>query len=511
MGSSRFAVPDPIMTVPANLAPDLAPFSDASAQSAAVAVFNPDAVPIAAIATAPGRGAIGVIRLSGAGVDTVIEPLLGRALKPRHATLAPFLDAQGGVIDQGLALWFPAPHSYTGEPVLELQGHGGPVVLQRLLRRCLEVGAAIGLRIAEPGEFTRRAYLNGKLDLAQAEAVADLIDAATEAAARGAAASLSGAFSQEIDQLVQQLIDLRMLVEATLDFPEEEIEFLEQSDARGQLDRLLVQVAQVLATAKVGQRLRDGMTVVLVGRPNVGKSSLLNALAGDEVAIVTPIAGTTRDRVESAIQIDGVPLQVIDTAGLRETDDPVESLGIARTWQAIDKADVILVLRDASHPELEGSASGEGLQPALADPDSETAHTEALLAKMPAGTPRRVIWNKVDQTGDPAGLRDDGSIGLSAKRGDGLAVLRQVLLDLAGVSGGAGEGRYLARERHLAALRLAQQHLQWAARHAALNDQVLELVAEELRLAQNALSSITGEFTPDDLLGTIFSRFCIGK
>ena len=458
-----------------------------------------DNAPIAAIATAPGRGGIGVVRVSGAGLGPVIEAVLGRPLRPRHAHYGPFLDGAGGEIDRGIALHFPAPHSYTGEDVLELQGHGGPVVMQLLLRRVLEAGASLGLRLAEPGEFTQRAYLNDKLDLAQAEAVADLIDASTEQAARSATRSLAGEFSRRINELVDGLIDLRMLVEATLDFPEEEIDFLEASDALGRLASLRERLADVLAEARQGALLREGLSVVLVGEPNVGKSSLLNALAGAEVAIVTPIAGTTRDRVAQAIQIEGVPLNIIDTAGLRDTLDEVERIGIARTWSEAEKADVVLHLLDAN------DADG-----------GQAASIEAELARrLRRGVPVLRVFNKIDLSGADAGVQAaDGGlperIWLSARTGEGIDLLRRELLALAGWQG-AGESSFIARERHLIALRAAAEHCEAAAAHAALGNQRLDLFAEELRLAQERLNAITGEFTADDLLGVIFSRFCIGK
>lgn len=456
-----------------------------------------DTSPIAAIATAPGRGGIGVVRASGKSLGPLIESLFpGTTLSPRNATYIPFKSADGTVLDQGLALYFKAPHSYTGEDVLELQGHGGPVVLQMLLARVLEAGAEHGLRLAEPGEFTRRAYLNDKLDLAQAEAVADLIDASTEAAAKSASQSLSGAFSQVVHRLVEQTINLRMLVEATLDFPEEEIDFLEKSNARGQLAGIVESLEHVFRQAAQGALLREGLNVVLVGQPNVGKSSLLNALAGAEVAIVTPIAGTTRDKVSETIQIEGIPLNIIDTAGIRAIDegiDVVERIGIERTWGEVGKADVILHLLDAN------------LGPSVAD--------EAIVAAFPAGVPVLRIWNKIDLSGHRAvveGAADATHIYLSANEKTGIDLLRAELLRIAGWQQ-TGESLYLARERHLIALRAARTHLEVAGQHAAQDDQSLDLFAEELRLAQDQLSSITGEFTPDDLLGVIFSRFCIGK
>lgn len=456
-----------------------------------------DNSPIAAIATAPGRGGIGVVRASGKQLAPLIDALFpGVALKERHATYLPFKAANGDILDEGLALYFRGPHSYTGEDVLELQGHGGPVVLQMLLTRVLEAGREAGLRLAEPGEFTRRAFMNDKLDLAQAEAVADLIDASTEAAAKSASQSLSGAFSNVVHTLVEQTIHLRMLVEATLDFPEEEIDFLEKSDARGQLALIIQSLEHVFRQAAQGALLREGLNVVLVGQPNVGKSSLLNALAGAEVAIVTPIAGTTRDKVSETIQIEGIPLNIIDTAGIRPVDDDidvVERIGIERTWGEVEKADVILHLLDAD------------LGPRAAD--------EAIVAAFPDGVPVLRIWNKIDLSGHRPAIErsvDATHLYLSANAHQGIDLLRTELLRIAGWQQ-TGESLYLARERHLIALRNARQHLDLAAAHAAQTDQSLDLFAEELRLAQTQLSSITGQFTPDDLLGVIFSRFCIGK
>ncbi|WP_426176678.1 tRNA uridine-5-carboxymethylaminomethyl(34) synthesis GTPase MnmE [Massilia sp. TWR1-2-2] len=453
--------------------------------------------PIAAIATAPGRGGIGVVRASGKDLAPLIAALFPHAaLKPRHATYTDFKAADGAVIDQGLAILFNGPHSYTGEDVLELQGHGGPVVLQMLLARVLEAGAAAGVRLAEPGEFTRRAYLNDKLDLAQAEAVADLIDASTEAAAKSASQSLSGAFSKTIHTLVELTINLRMLVEATLDFPEEEIDFLEKSDARGQLAVIIDSLDKVFRQAAQGALLREGLNVVLVGQPNVGKSSLLNALAGADVAIVTPIAGTTRDKVSETIQIEGIPLHIIDTAGIRTIDDAVdevERIGISRTWGEVGKADVILHLLDASY--------------------GPTGADEHIVAAFPDGVPVLRIWNKIDLSGHRPAVdeaADAVNVYLSAHEHDGIDLLRAELLRIAGWQQ-TGESLYLARERHLIALRAARQHLDLAAAHAAQSDQSLDLFAEELRLAQAQLSSITGAFSSDDLLGVIFGRFCIGK
>ena len=461
--------------------------------------------PIAAIATAPGRGAVGIVRLSGRDLSPVIGLLCGRSLHAREATYLPFRDAAGQPIDHGLAIHFPAPHSYTGEDVLELQAHGGPVVLQLLLARCLEAAASLdpatgqprlpGMRVARPGEFSERAFLNDKIDLAQAEAIADLIDASTEAAARSASRSLSGEFSREVHTLRDALIHLRMLVEATLDFPEEEIDFLRKADAHGQLSKLKQNLAAVMQRAQQGALLREGIKVVIAGQPNAGKSSLLNALAGAELAIVTPVAGTTRDKVTETIQIEGVPVHVIDTAGLRESDDVVEKIGIERAWAEIGGADAVLFLHDltrANAPEY----------------IAEDARISSAIGQKVLKTGRVIdVWNKLDAAPGaalPAGLA------LSAKTGAGLQQLRQTLLDVAGWQS-APEGVYLARERHVQALRRVDQHLDQATRLLALQAQALDLLAEELRLAQNALNEITGEFSSDDLLGVIFSSFCIGK
>ncbi|MES2833041.1 MAG: tRNA uridine-5-carboxymethylaminomethyl(34) synthesis GTPase MnmE [Pseudomonadota bacterium] len=459
-----------------------------------------DSSPIAAIATAPGRGGIGVVRISGKQIHRVVEAVCklpeGATLQPRHATYTSFVDADGSVIDQGLALFFKAPHSYTGEDVLELQGHGGPVVLQMLLARCIEAGREIDLRLAQPGEFTQRAFLNDKLDLAQAEAVADLIDASTEAAARSATQSLSGVFSATISNLVEKVIRLRMLVEATLDFPEEEIDFLETSDARGQLARIRSELATVFRHAAQGALLRDGLNIVLAGPPNVGKSSLLNLLAGSEVAIVTAIAGTTRDKVTETIQIEGIPLNIIDTAGIRHPDDAtdeVERIGIERTWHAVQQADVIVQLLDASR--------------------GPTLDDEQIAARFPTNVPVLQVWNKIDLSGHRPGVdrrAEATHLYISATDRLGLDLLRAELLRLAGWQQ-TGESLFLARERHLIALKTASAHLEQASLLAEQADQALDLFAEELRLAQERLNSITGKFGADDLLGVIFSRFCIGK
>jgi tRNA modification GTPase len=447
--------------------------------------------PIAAIATAPGRGAVGIVRVSSPqNLSTLIEAVCGRSLKPREASYLPFRDAAGQAIDQGLALHFPAPHSYTGEHVLELQAHGGAVVMQLLLARVIEAGANV--RLAEPGEFTQRAFLNGKLDLAQAEAVADLIDASTEAAARSASRALGGALSHEVGLLRDQLIQLRMLVEATLDFPEEEIDFLEKADAFGRLDRLTAQLNAVQARTRQGALLRDGLKVVLAGQPNVGKSSLLNALAGAELAIVTPIPGTTRDKVSQTIQIEGVPLHITDTAGLRDaTADEVERIGVSRSWDAIHEADVVLFLHDL----------GRVGQP---DYEAEDERIRARLAGVDAGRIVQV-FNKADLADAPA-----GEIALSLKTGEGLEALRQRLLQTAGWQA-VPEGLFIARERHVQALARTAEHLVLAREVAAQRDAALDLLAEELRLAHDALGEITGAFSADELLGVIFSSFCIGK
>lgn len=457
-----------------------------------------------AIATAPGRGAVGIVRVSGRGLATLAQTLCGRNLKPREATYAPFSDADGVAIDHGLAIYFPGPHSFTGEDVLELQAHGGPVVLQLLLSRCLQAAAEPGvdgalrlphLRVALPGEFSERAFLNNKIDLAQAEAIADLIDASTEAAARSATRSLSGVFSQEIHALREALIHLRMLVEATLDFPEEEIDFLRKADAYGQLAKLQQVLDTVLVRARQGALLREGIKVVIAGQPNAGKSSLLNALAGAELAIVTAVPGTTRDKVQQTIQIEGVPVHVIDTAGLRDSSDEVEQIGIARAWDAIAEADAVLFLHDLTR---------------INDPEyiaNDADIQRAMAQKLPQHVPVIELWNKADSV---VGAQSDSGLVLSAKTGLGLEALRHRLLQVAGWQPGA-EGLFIARERHVQALRRVQAHLAEAQCHLDSRAQALDLLAEELRLAQHDLSEITGEFTSDDLLGVIFSSFCIGK
>jgi tRNA modification GTPase len=440
---------------------------------------------IAAIATPPGRGGIGVVRISGNNLVSGFAPLFQAAPEARHAILTNFIDAAGEVIDRGIVLFFPAPHSYTGEDVLELHGHGGPVVLGQLLRRCLDLGA----RPAEPGEFTKRAFLNDKIDLAQAEAVADLIDATTVQAARSALRSLRGEFSQAVQQLVTGLVELRALTEAALDFSDEEIDPGAESETQLRLDALRHQLDTVFSAARHGSLLRDGMQVVLAGAPNVGKSSLLNRLAGDELAIVTNVPGTTRDAVRETITIGGVPIHLVDTAGLREAVDPVEKIGVSRSLTSIENADLVLLVADSTEPA--------------------TADLALLGTAAVTQAPVVRIMNKIDLSGETAGKTAAGGVvevRLSAKTGDGIELLLEALLEATGAHVDE-EAVFMARERHLRALGNASRHLEWAALEVGRS----ELFAEELRLAQLALSSITGEFTADDLLGEIFSRFCIGK
>ena len=470
--------------------------------------------PIVAIATAPGRGAVGIVRVSGRQISPVISAICGRTLSPRQATYLPFRDAQGNVIDQGLAIHFPAPHSYTGEDVLELQAHGGPVVLQLLLARCLEAAAALDLqtgqpalpllRVAQPGEFTERAFLNDKIDLAQAEAIADLIDASTETAARSAARSMSGEFSQAINTLLEQLIHLRMLVEATLDFPEEDVDFLQQADAKGQLLRLQDTLASVMQRATQGAILREGIKVVIAGQPNVGKSSLLNALAGAELAIVTPIAGTTRDKVSQLIQIEGVPLHVVDTAGLRETLDEVEKIGVKRAWSEIESADAVLFLHDLTRQSVDENSDN-----AINYIANDDRLASALAQKLPKNIPIIDVWNKTDQANADLLAQTQGVL-ISAKTGAGLPALRQRLLTVVGWQA-APEGVFMARERHVRALHSVQVQLMTALDQLNAAYPALDLLAEDLRQAQLHLGTITGAFSADDLLGEIFSSFCIGK
>ncbi len=440
---------------------------------------------VVAIATAPGRGAIGVVKVSGPGVGAIMLAITGRILAPRRADVVAFREATGEAIDQGIALFYPGPGSYTGEDVLELQGHGGPAVLRALVKRCLDLGA----RVAEPGEFTRRAFLNDKLDLAQAEAVADLIDASTEQAARSAVRSLQGEFSRLVTAVQSKLTDLRVLIEALLDFPEEEIDTLHRSKMGGQLEQLRAHVEEMLQSARQGSLLRDGVAVALIGPPNSGKSTLINRLSGDSVAIVSPIPGTTRDLIKQSVELQGVPVHIIDTAGLREAGDPIEAIGIARTWEAIAMADLAVIVLDV------GTEASEFLQ--------------AIASKLPARLPVVYAHNKIDLIDDA--IRSEVIAGsehvwISARSGSGVDRLVDSILGRAGWSS-AGETVFLARARHIYALQ------ECAARLAAAGPELdrLEIVAEELRLAQLAMSQITGEFVADDLLGEIFSRFCIGK
>jgi tRNA modification GTPase len=432
---------------------------------------------VAALATPPGRGGIGIVRVSGPAVPAIAAALLGKLPRPRQAQLSAFRDARGERADEGIALYFPAPHSYTGEDVLELQGHGGPVVAQAVLAAVLDAGA----RLAEPGEFTRRAFLNGKLDLAQAEAVADLIDAASREAARSALRSLAGEFSAALGGLVAQLTELRALTEAMLDFPDDEVDSLHRDDAQARLARLRAALEDVLAKSRQGSLLRSGIHVVLAGRPNVGKSSLLNRLAGEERAIVTAVPGTTRDALRESIQIEGVPVVLVDTAGLRESQDEVERIGMARTRSELERADVVLVILEAGTME----------EPA---------------GPLPAAATRITVINKIDLLAGAAAGRQGEAIQVSAKTGAGLDALRAALLEAAGWNA-RGETVFLARERHLRALHAARSNL--AA--AATQDVAWEFFAEELRLAQETLGTITGRVSADDLLGEIFARFCIGK
>jgi tRNA modification GTPase len=450
--------------------------------------------PMVAIATPPGRGAVGIVRASGSDLTRLARALLDRDLAPRVATLVAVRDSAGAVIDQGLAIYFPAPVSYTGEDVLELQAHGGPVVLQLLLARVLEAGAGLGLRLARPGEFTERAFMNDKLDLVQAESVADLIDASTEAAARSASRSLSGALSHEVTSLGEALLSLRTLVEATLDFPEEEIDFLRAADASGQLDDVRAGLSLLQARTRQGALLREGLNVALIGQPNVGKSSLLNALAGAELAIVTPIAGTTRDRVRESIQIQGVPIHLVDTAGLRDTsDDEVERIGMARSWEVIHHADVVIFLHDLTRAGDADYQAAEARISARLEPLSQ--HATRVLD----------VYNKSDLVKAPAGV-----LAVCARSGEGLEALRSALLERAGWRA-EPEGVFIARARHVDALDRCARHLQAGADWLAAREPAFEMLAEELRLAHRALGEIVGQVTSDDLLGQIFSRFCIGK
>ncbi|QDX31845.1 tRNA uridine-5-carboxymethylaminomethyl(34) synthesis GTPase MnmE [Dickeya poaceiphila] len=448
---------------------------------------------IVAQATPPGRGGVGILRISGRRAADVAQAVLGKLPKPRYADYLPFHDTDGSVLDQGIALWFPGPNSFTGEDVLELQGHGGPVILDLLLKR---VVALPDVRIARPGEFSERAFLNDKLDLAQAEAIADLIDASSEQAARSAVNSLQGVFSSRVHQLVEALTHLRIYVEAAIDFPDEEIDFLSDGKIEAMLNAVIGDLEVVRGEARQGSLLREGMKVVIAGRPNAGKSSLLNALAGRDAAIVTDIAGTTRDVLREHIHIDGMPLHIIDTAGLREASDEVERIGIERAWQEIEQADRVLFMVDGT--------TTDAVEPAAIWPE--------FMARLPSRLPITVVRNKADVTCEPLGMEDVGTyslIRLSARTGDGVDLLRDHLKQSMGFTSNT-EGGFLARRRHLQALEQAAQHLQQG-HEQLVSAYAGELLAEELRLAQQALSEITGEFTSDDLLGRIFSSFCIGK
>ena len=455
-------------------------------------------LPIIAIATAPGKAGVGVIRISGPNLSQLVKDLFHRALAPRQANLLTLRDSDGAAIDQLIAIYFSAPASFTGEDILELQCHGGPQLLELVMRRCLELGKDQGLVIAEPGEFSLRAYLNDKIDLAQAEAIADLIGAQSEAAVRGAARSLEGVFSSDINSLIEEITQLRILVESTLDFPEEEIEFLENAQARERLSAVMQKLYALREGAKQGKILRDGIQLVLAGAPNVGKSSLLNRLAGEEVAIVTSIPGTTRDRVKESITINGVPIHIVDTAGLRDTSDPVEAKGIERSWEAIRTADLVIFLQDSRSPDEAENANAVELKP-------------QILKSLPPSCPVLEVCNKSDLLGDLNTHKGEKQVLLiSAKTGQGIEALKQKILESVGW-GGHQEGAIVARGRHLDCLDRASTHLEKSQQFAEDGNISLELFAEELRLAQDQLGQITGKLLPDDLLGKIFSQFCIGK
>ena len=449
-------------------------------------------LPIIAVATAPGKAGVGVIRISGKNLSAITSALFQKNLSPRQVNLLTLCDEDGQAIDQLIAIYFVGPASFTGEDVLELQCHGGPQLLELVMKRCLELGKDEGLVIAEPGEFTLRAYLNNKIDLTQAEAIADLIDAQSEAAVRGAARSLQGAFSDDINNLIEEITQLRILVESTLDFPEEEIEFLENAQARQRLTAVKEKLQALRAGAKQGKILRDGIQLVLAGAPNVGKSSLLNRLAGEEVAIVTPIAGTTRDRVKESITIDGVPMHIIDTAGLRETTDVVEAKGIERSWDAIRLADLVIFLTDAHSASQQDDLKIQ------------------ILRELPPKCAVLELVNKADLFEESSKKVSSDALLISAKTGEGIEGLKQKILELVGWAG-PQEGAILARRRHLDCIERAAEHIEKSEEFAANGNNSLELFAEELSLAQRHLGEITGKLLPDDLLGKIFSQFCIGK
>jgi len=449
-------------------------------------------LPIIAVATAPGKAGVGVVRISGQNLSTLTSALFHKQLSPRQASLLTLCDEHGDAIDQLIAIYFVGPASFTGEDVLELHCHGGPQLLELVMKRCLELGKNEGLVIAEPGEFTLRAYLNNKIDLTQAEAIADLIDAQSEAAVRGAARSLQGAFSDDINNLIEEITQLRILVESTLDFPEEEIEFLENAQARQRLVAVKEKLQALRAGAKQGKILRDGIQLVLAGAPNVGKSSLLNRLAGEEVAIVTPIAGTTRDRVKESITIEGVPMHIIDTAGLRDTTDVVEAKGIERSWDAIRLADLVIFLTDAQSKSQQDELKAQ------------------ILRELPPKCAVLELVNKADLLQEPLKVVPSEALLISAKTGEGIEQLKQRILGLVGWAG-PQEGAILARRRHLDCIERAAEHIERSEQFAANGNNSLELFAEELSLAQKHLGEITGKLLPDDLLGKIFSQFCIGK
>ncbi|MBU3616407.1 tRNA uridine-5-carboxymethylaminomethyl(34) synthesis GTPase MnmE [Polynucleobacter sp. JS-Polo-80-F4] len=449
-------------------------------------------LPIIAVATAPGKAGVGVVRISGQNLKNLASALFQKKLSPRQANLLTLCDKHGQAIDQLIAIYFVGPASFTGEDVLELQCHGGPQLLELVMKRCLELGKDEGLVIAEPGEFTLRAYLNNKIDLTQAEAIADLIDAQSEAAVRGAARSLQGAFSDDINQLIEEITQLRILVESTLDFPEEEIEFLENAQARQRLNAVKEKLQTLRAGAKQGKILRDGIQLVLAGAPNVGKSSLLNRLAGEDVAIVTPIAGTTRDRVKESITIEGVPMHIIDTAGLRDTTDVVEAKGIERSWDAIRLADLVIFLTDSQVSGLQDDLKNQ------------------ILKELPPKCAVLEVVNKADLLLESPKAAKGEALLISAKTGAGIDQLKQKILELVGWAG-PQEGAILARRRHLDCIERAAEHIEKSEQFAANGNNSLELFAEELSLAQRQLGEITGKLLPDDLLGKIFSQFCIGK
>ena len=451
--------------------------------------------PIIAQATAVGKAGIGVVRISGEDLSPLLKKLCDKDITPRHTYLININDDQLQTIDQGLLVYFPGPKSFTGEDVLEFHGHGGVLVLALVIQRLLEIGKDINLRLAKPGEFSERAFLNNKIDLAQAEAIADLIDATSMAAVKGANRSLSGQFSKQIDTLVEKLTHLRILVEATLDFPEEEIEFLENANAREQWEDIYQQLLSVLKVSNQGALLKNGALVVLAGAPNVGKSSLINSLAQEEIAIVTPIAGTTRDQIREEIHLEGVPIQLVDTAGLRESSDEVEKIGIQRSWDSIAKADVVLFLRDASNSNQENS---DLLFTEVKEYLVKTNNQNVCLME---------IWNKKDHLQTNA---ENHKLYISAKTGDGIDQLKAKVLSAIGWESQT-ENIFLARQRHLEALKEALLHLENAKSYLNQGNATLELFAEELRLAQDFLGEITGKLLPDDLLGKIFSSFCIGK